>query len=132
MIFFLIKYQLFHGGVKVQTQLAVVARTLLFKTCGNHNKTRVVRVNYFAVIKTIANLVNKKSIQIEEITKNGIAKLTTKHNSYLGTFCLQNNLPAYYNLIKCDDKNYIVVFGFGEVQAGRNILYISGIWEISD
>lgn len=98
--------------------------------CPNSNK--IISIDVLLNFHLLENLVNKRLIQIEEITKNGMAKLTTKHNSYLGIFCVQNNLSAYYNLINCDDKNYIVVFGFGEVQAGRNILYISGIWEITD
>ena len=54
-----------------------------------------------------------------------MAKETPKLYNNLGTFIVYPNLSAYYKII----ENYIIVFGFGEVQNGRNILYISGVWK---
>lgn len=78
----------------------------------------------------LEDLVNENKLLKEDIIKNGIATITNKHNNYLGLFSVYNNLSANYKLLSCQKNNYIIVFDFGEVQAGRNILYVSGIWEI--
>ncbi|MDY3339578.1 hypothetical protein PG279_10395 [Riemerella anatipestifer] len=76
------------------------------------------------------DLVTENILQKDDIIKNGIALSTNKHNNYLGLFSIYNNLSAKYKFITCEQKFYIIVFDYGEVQTGRNILYISGIWEV--
>jgi len=98
--------------------------------CPNSNEKQ--SVDILLDFHLLENLVIENSLQKEDIVKNGMAKLTNKHNSYLGLFSIYNNLSANYNLLNCGENNYIVVFGVGEVQTGRNILYISGIWEICE
>lgn len=78
----------------------------------------------------LENLVTDSILRKEDIIKNGLASSTNKYNNYLGLFSVYNNLSAKYKFIVCNQKFYIVVFDFGEVQTGRDILYISGIWEV--
>jgi hypothetical protein len=88
------------------------------------------KINILKDYGSLEDFVNKGLLQKEDIIKNGLAKITNKHNNYLGLFSVYTNLSANYKLIKCKKNSYIVVFAFGEIQAGRNILYVSGIWEI--
>jgi hypothetical protein len=87
-------------------------------------------INILEDYNFLEDLVNNNLLQKEDIIKNGLARITNKHNNYLGLFSVYTNLSANYKLIKCEESTYIVVFDFGEIQAGRSILYVSGIWEI--
>lgn len=84
-----------------------------------------IKTNLIQEYHLLEKLVTDNILTKEDIIKNGIARETTKFNSYLGLFTVFSNLGAYYKIV---DK-YVIVFGIGEVQNGRNVMYISGVWE---
>lgn len=87
-------------------------------------------VNILSEYSLLENLVLNNSLCKEDIIKNGMAKLTTKFDKHLGLFTVFPNLTAYYKLFECNEskKTYIIIFGFGESQPGRNLAYVTGIW----
>lgn len=73
--------------------------------------------------------VNK--IDEETVLKVGLAQESTKHMKHLGHYVVYPNLSAYVKpFTTLDRKYYVLVYGMGEVQQGRTILYVSGIWEV--
>lgn len=79
----------------------------------------------------LESLLEKGDLDCKTIKKEGLANETTKFNKYLGQYTVFNNLAAYVKQVKtADNVNYLIVYGLGEVQNGRNILYVSGIYEI--
>jgi hypothetical protein len=79
-------------------------------------------------------LVSKKIISEIEIIKNGLAKKTSKVNKHIGKLFVFPNLNALYMLLQCANCNmkFIAVFSFGESQPGRQICFLSGIWDIDE
>ncbi|HCO66657.1 MAG TPA: hypothetical protein DIT04_02720 [Dysgonomonas sp.] len=80
----------------------------------------------------LEDLIAVNDMSKESVVKQGMAQLRKKIYAYSGLFIVYNNLPAYYKIFLCNNcKNkHIAVFGFGESQPGRNLLYISGVWKI--
>jgi hypothetical protein len=70
-------------------------------------------------------------ISKEKLIENKIARLPLKGQNHLGELTLWQ-VPANFLYKKCDncDSKYIIVFGMGEIQPGRDSFQISGIWEI--
>lgn len=99
-------------------------------TCDNCMSN--IKLDLMSNYHLLENLVDSGTMSEDEIIKNGLAKLSSKSYKHLGLFAIHSNLPAYYKIIDCMECGYkfIAVFGFGEIQNGRNILYISGIWRI--
>lgn len=89
-----------------------------------------IEINFLYELNLLENLVVNNSLSKEDIIKNGMAKLTTKFDKHLGLFSVFPNLAAYYRLFTCSksSRDFIIVFGFGESQPGRNLAYVSGIW----
>lgn len=98
--------------------------------CGNCLSN--IKLDLMSEYYLLENLVDSGIMSEDEIIKNGLAKLSSKLYKHLGLFTIYSNLPAYYKIIDCLECGYkfIAVFGFGEIQNGRNVLYISGIWRI--
>jgi hypothetical protein len=74
----------------------------------------------------------RKLISKDEILRNHIAKESTKIYRHLGEVMIFPNLSALYLFLRCVncDAIFMVTFSFGESQPGRNICYISGLWQI--
>lgn len=103
---------------------------LIDLTCPNCHEQ--FRFDLLGGYQLLENLVVKQNVSKELIIKNGMAQLATKMYSHLGIFAVQGNLPAYFKLFSCSkcESNFIAVFGLGESQPGRDLLLVSGIWEI--
>ena len=97
-------------------------------SCFNQN----IHINILNDYNLLENLVSKNILDKDDIIKNGLAKITSKYEKHLGSFSVFSNLPAYYHIIVCDlcKKRYMIVYGCGESQPGRDVVYISGIWEV--
>lgn len=74
-----------------------------------------------------------KFISKEQLIAHTIARLPLKGQDYLGELTLWQ-VSAHFLFKQCVscDSNYILVFGMGEIQPGRESLQISGIWEIKN
>ena len=72
-------------------------------------------------------------ISEDELLDKGVAKRKTKPNTDRARLELDRGLPAIYGVISCEfcSKDFLLVFGFGEVQPGRDQCQVSGIWEIN-
>lgn len=65
---------------------------------------------------------------LEDMLNIDLIKKSSIFQSHLGDFSIFN-LFAYYQIVECNNcsKKFIITYGQGEVQNGRNVLYISGI-----
>lgn len=100
----------------------------LFFIFSIQNGSKRIKVNLLQDFNLSEDLIEHNVLNKREIIENGMAKETPKFYSHLGNFMVYPNLSAYYKLV----EDYIIIYGFGEVQNGRNILYISGVWKIDN
>ncbi len=67
-----------------------------------------------------------------ELIKNEAVRINSASDSkYLGELSLWR-VPALYEQAACEccGQPFIVFFGYGEIQPGREVVQISGIWEV--
>ncbi|WP_428224942.1 hypothetical protein [Flavobacterium sp.] len=72
-----------------------------------------------------------KYISKAELLQNKVVQIPPKGYEYLGELLL-DKINALYEICNCANcsKTFILVFGCGELQPGRESLLISGIWNI--
>ncbi len=101
--------------------------------CNHCHNLIYVEIEPFKTGIALTNLYAQNSfIEKSELLRNGVAKLAKSWQSHLGDLVLFN-IPALYLGLRCMTckKKYLLVFGCGEVQPGRMLCQISGIWEIN-
>ncbi|MBP7808114.1 MAG: hypothetical protein KA163_02365 [Bacteroidia bacterium] len=101
-------------------------------TCIECSKKSIVRVDFISKYDILDSLFKGQNfIAKENLIKNGLALSSKKFQAHLGDFVV-SNLPANYLGFKCPNCNvkYIIVFGIGESQPGKNECCVSGIWSI--
>jgi hypothetical protein len=80
----------------------------------------------------LSEIIKEQLITQEELLKNAS---NIKKEEYAGAdteFFLFGRKIALYNLIECEmcKSGYLIVFGEGEVQPGRDQFEIAGVWNI--
>jgi len=100
------------------------------KTC---NQINTIIIRPFETGHALSNLFVKNILSKELILKHGVAKKAAKWQSHLGELILFN-VPALYTFNKCGNCNqlFLLVFGIGEVQPGRMVCQISGLWRVKE
>lgn len=114
----------------IKEELFPIVKTRFFcPTCNNEQHIEIIP---FKSGFLFHELYEKEYLQRQIILKEGMAKAPFFNNN--SKALLVWNLPTFYYGMECSKclQKYIVVFGLGEQQPGKDVFQISGVWSYNE